>query len=127
MDNYKNQLEDELSKMILENPTEDEYINTCLSILNKYSTLTTDFFEDTQWCVYTKERQTDMSYEIEDNEIIFENSIPMHLITQRNNINVFKRMKELLQNVSNKYKVIDKMISDRGHKIIWLVIYVRLA
>jgi hypothetical protein len=125
MDDYKNQLEEEFSKIKLENQSEEEYIKTCLYILNKYSKLTTDFFEDSQWWVYTKNTQTDLSYDLEEGEIILENTIPMHLITQKNNINVFKTMKTLIQNISSKYEVCDKMISDKSHKIIWMVYFIK--
>ncbi len=82
-------------------------------------------FED-EWVMYSGNK-SQTKYELNKNEVIFDNSINLVYRKDINTINYIRKLQDLFQEVTkeSKYKVSLKMIEDEKHHIIIVAFMVK--
>jgi len=93
--------------------TKYEFIGEVKKLLNHYLILQKDLFEDTKWTLYEPGNDT---YELQLNEFIMENTIPLTDCYNQNIIHFMEQIKRQGNEMSN-FEVNYKILSDKEYNI----------
>lgn len=102
-----------------------EYIPICRKLLVRYQSKAAGFdLDDTEWRLYTHDVKND--YDLDSNEIIFENTINYKDNDKDENIGFFVRLENILDNIAENMDVkVTYLETDKDDKIYVVIINVR--
>lgn len=97
----------------------EEFIKIASKSLNRYQSKAGGFLiEDNEWIIH---RNNSKDYEIENNQVVFENSVSIENVKDYDTINYLKKILSLLKRFSDKVIVCEEFIKSKKDGVYWIL------